>query len=380
MAYITTANANSIIYKTDIKSLDLKGSVYKTPIYFFNKLEINRLLVLKELLSDSERFLSEYYTPIKVKDTLNYVYEGKAPAYHKSSNCQRLNSDYENFKIPDSIKEAGIAEVVKFRKWFKENKYLISKPDVFVARLQMRWGIVTNPENINKENSGFTQFDDYTPIEVEEKIDDLIKLAGNLYRKNTAILKKYNKYSYLGERNEPLEDNDTGFPDSKVKAVLREFEKEIKKPLKPLLTAYYRITLNPDLNLHENVLKQLGFTPCSHCYGERELTEGGIKKTDANLPDTFLETFTMIQEGKSIEEISTLRELTTETIIKHIIKIAEIYGTKKLLSVRPNQNIISKVNNAIVRIGSREKLRPIFDTLNEEIPYNDIRLSLLFID
>jgi hypothetical protein len=380
MAYITTANANSILYKTEIKSLDLKGSVYKTRIYFFNKLELNRLLLLKELLSDSERFLSEYYTPIKVKDTLNYVYEGKAPAYHKSSNCQRLNSDYENFKIPDFIKESGVAEIIKFRKWFKENKYLISKPDVFVARLKMRWGVVTNPENINKGNSGFTQFDDYTPIEVEEKIDELIKLAGDLYRENTSILKKYNKFSYLGEKNEPLKDNDTGFTDAKVKEVLRQFEMEIKKPLKPLLVAYYRITLNPDLNLHENVLKQLGFEPCGHCYEEKEITKGGMKKADDNLPNTFLETLSLIKKGKKIEEISSLRELTKETIIKHIIKIAELHGPQYLLPVRPNRDIISKVKNAIQIIGSREKLRPIYDFLNEEISYDEIRLSLLFID
>lgn len=380
MAYITTANANSIIYKTEINSIDLKGSVYKTPIYFFNKLEINRLLALKKLLSESENFLSEYYKPIKVKDSLTFVYEGKKPAYHKSSNCERLNSDYENFKIPESIKESGIAEVVKFRKWFKENKYLISKPEIFVARLQMQWGIVTNPENTNEKNTGPTKFDDYTPIEVEEKIDELIKLAGNLYHKNSAILKKFSKYSYLGERNEPLKDNDTGFSDSKVKEVLREFEREIKKPLKPLLLAYYRITLNPDLNLHENVLKQLGFIPCGHCYEDKEMIKVGLKKTEDNFLDTFIETFNLIQEGKSIEEISSLRVLTTETIIKHIIKIAELKGTKKLLSVRPNLEIISKVKNAILTIGSREKLRPIYDTLNEEISYNDIRLSLLFID
>ena len=132
MAYITTSNALHIIYKTDIKSLDLDGAVYKKKIFFFSKFEENSLLAIQELLKDPDKYFTEIYKPVVVKDTHKLVYEGKPPAYHKAIDCPRISANYENFEIPEAIREKGVDEVVKFRKWFEENKHLLDKPDVFV--------------------------------------------------------------------------------------------------------------------------------------------------------------------------------------------------------------------------------------------------------
>ncbi|SVE05208.1 uncharacterized protein METZ01_LOCUS458062, partial [marine metagenome] len=50
MSFITLANTNKIIYSSDIKNIDLEGSIYKIPIYFFSKYEENALLAIQELL------------------------------------------------------------------------------------------------------------------------------------------------------------------------------------------------------------------------------------------------------------------------------------------------------------------------------------------
>lgn len=379
MAYITEANAKNIIAKTEIKSLNLEGVLYKNSIYFFNKLEKNWLLALKELFSDSEKFFSEYYEPQKTKDTYTYIYEGRPPAYHLVYDCQRLYSDYENFEIPEAIKVKGKEEVKKFRMWFSENRYLLSKPDVFVARLKMRWNIDTNPNAINKSNSGSEVFMNYKTHDLIQKIDALIKLAGELYHDNTIILSKYNKHSYLGYKIEPLSDNDTGFSDSDVKEVLKEFETRVKKPLKDLLVQYYRVKLNPKLDLYETVLKQLGFQPCQLCHSENLITNDIVSNKVNELSKTVNETFLMIKQGLGIEEIASSRQLTVSSIISHIEQIAKIIGTDDLSKIKPTDRVISDVKKAITKIGGADKLRPIYEVLNEEISFSDIKISLLFI-
>ena len=283
MAYITISNAMHIIYKTDIKSLNLEGSVYKTKIYFFSKFEENSLIAIQELLKDPEKFLAEIYKPIVVKDTHKFVYEGKPPAYHKTIDCQRISSNYENFEIPEAIRIKGIDEVINFRKWFEENKYLLDKPDVFVMRLELHWGIVTNPTAIKRDNSGWTEIVNYNLEEIEQRIDELIREAGRYFNesdKNRIILKRFNKYTHLAYHEEPIENNDTGYSDEIVKALLKDYNTKIKRPIKKLLIEYYRLTLNPDLKLEGNLLNQLGFKPCGQCCDGNNDTE-----TITDLPD-----------------------------------------------------------------------------------------------
>ena len=200
MAFITLANANKIIYRSDLNGIDLSGEIYKIPIHFFSKYEEKSLLAIQELLKNPERYFTEIYVPYKTVDTYSYVYEGNKPCYHARNTCSRLHSKYENFEIPQEIKERGYAQVVEFRRWFETVKHLLDKPDIFVARLHLRWGIKTNPKAISAENSGIKEIDNIDIQELEKRIDLLIKDAGRYYydtNKNTAILHRFSKYTFL---------------------------------------------------------------------------------------------------------------------------------------------------------------------------------------
>jgi hypothetical protein len=276
MAYITTSNALHIIYKTDIKSLELGGAVYKKKIYFLSKFEENSLLAIQELLKDPDKFFTEIYKPVVLKDTYKLVYEGTPPAYHKAIDCPRITANYENFEIPEAIREKGVDEVVKFRKWFEENKHLLDKPDVFVMRLELRWGVVTNPKAIKRDNSGWTEVENYKLEELENRIDELLRESGryfNASEQNRVILRQFNKFTFLAYRDGPIDNNVTGYSDQVVKALLKDYNNKIKKPLKRLLIEYYRLTLNPDLKLEGILLDQLGFKPCGQCYDKYNVTE-----------------------------------------------------------------------------------------------------------
>jgi hypothetical protein len=271
MAYITLANTNKIIHESDL-NVELKGDIYKLPIYFFSKYEVNALLAIRELLEHPEHFFTRIYKPYKPKDTFRYIYEGKAPSYHEKSDCPRLQSNFKNFEIPSQIVELGTDAVIEFRKWFEENKHLLETPDKFVFRLMAKYGIQVNPKSINYENSGYAEMQNEDLNGLEEKIDGLIKAAGRFYyqsEKNKDILKVFSKKSYYANKNGDIVENNTGYSDQEVRSLLREYEEKFKKPLKRMLITYYRLKFNPDIKMEGHFLEALGFKPCGHCINER---------------------------------------------------------------------------------------------------------------
>lgn len=271
MAYLTKSNSLRIIAKIDFRQIgNLEGEVYKKPIYFFSNYEINNLLGLRELLKDPEKFIKEYYVPVENADSFRYVYEGSKPAYHSKPNCERLNSNYRNFEIPEEIRNRGAEEVQNFRTWFKKNQYLLEKIDVFVARLQIAFGVIMDPKSIDYKNSGVEVKENLNLEELEIRINKYISDAGKYFNqadnKKKEIIRRFQKNTYLAYSSKEIESNNTGFSDDVIKKFLKEYDAHFKRPIKDLLLEYYRVLHNPDLKFEGNLLEQLGFRPCGICH------------------------------------------------------------------------------------------------------------------
>lgn len=267
-AYITSHNAHKIVTRNNFKNLQLEGEIYKYKLYLFSKYEENSLLAVQELFKNPEKYFNQIYDPMIVIDSKKYVYKEKQPAYHTSDECQRLHADFSNFELPQAIIERGDAEIERFRTWFIENRYLLERPDAFVMRLKLAFNIEYNPKSINYENSGFSQFKNYSIGELENEIDSLIKEAGRYYyadKKNTTILKAFGKLSGIAFSNKPLFNNYTGYCDDNVKEFLKDYHLKFKVPLRKLLIEYYRIKLNPKLEFAESIMEALGFRKCESC-------------------------------------------------------------------------------------------------------------------
>lgn len=270
MAYITKSTYKSILFNWDIEESKVSHRrIYKSPIYMFNNKEEHELRVLQEILENSDDFFQFAYKKQTSVDTYNYVNEGKTPRYHLKIDCPFLKSDYENFEIPNEIKEKGKESVKEFRKWFKSVEELFRKnKGAFAERLRAKYGILVSIKSITKDNSGVTIKENYNVNELEEDIDKLIKSSGRFFyksNKHTAILKQYSKFSYLGFSSEELSNNNTGYLENEVKDILKEYETTFKRPLKAMLEEYYQIKLNPEISFQGNLLDTLGLKPCFNC-------------------------------------------------------------------------------------------------------------------
>lgn len=269
MAYITIANANGIVFGSDLESIDVSREVYKIPIHFFNRYERNALLAIQELLEDPQKYFDSVYVPHNPVDSLKYVYEGLAPCYHKYSCCPRLASDYLNYEIPEEIRKKGNDTVLEYRKWFKSVTHLLEdKQDQLRVRLFNRWGI-KELNIITRNNSGVTIVENFTIEEIETEIDNLIKSAGRFYynnQKNKIILGRFSKRTHLAYKEDDIPDNDTEYSSSEIKELLLYFDSEFKKPTKKYLLEYYRLKLNPEIEMDGSFLECLGFKQCGYCH------------------------------------------------------------------------------------------------------------------
>ena len=229
-AFITKSNLNSIVTSLEeieqLNSAD-KTALYKHPIYFLHKNEIDRLLKQREFLKDPENVF-KIYKKKKSVDSKKYIFEGAKPAYHTRKDCINLNSNFNNYEIPTEIQEKGDAEIEKFRKWFKSNQiYLSEKPDLFSLKLQIAFGLSIVPVVINHDNSGLTELDNLNLNDLEERIDSIIKAAGTFYKDNPdkqTIIKRFQKLTFLAYTKNEIKLNDTNYTDDELKSFLYEYD------------------------------------------------------------------------------------------------------------------------------------------------------------
>jgi hypothetical protein len=285
MAYITKSNSKRILRKINLSQISgVEGEVYKKPIYFLSNYETKYLLLMQSLLKDPEKFAIEVYQPVTNKDTLTYVYESEQPpAYHTNKDCEKLHASFKNFQIPFEVKqrvqEQGGEELVKlqvlkFRDWFKKHFDLFQKDSQgFLRRLDIDWNIQRSVSEIDKENSGTENIENYRLEDLEKEIDKIISEAGKFFNSNPDkqnIIRRFQKLTFLAYKSNPIDKNDTGFSDEELKKFLQFYDEKFKKPVKKFLIEYYRVKYNPELSFEGELLERLNFKECSLCNGTAE--------------------------------------------------------------------------------------------------------------
>ena len=93
----------------------------------------------------------------------------------------------------------------------------------------------------------------------------------------------------------------------------------------------------------------------------------------------------MVDEGLSLKEIAKERELSLGTITTHLIIIADKYPSTNLSRFKPDKKVLAQVKKARNKVLKESKgentisLKPIFEMLEGEVTYQEIKLSLVFL-
>ena len=86
-----------------------------------------------------------------------------------------------------------------------------------------------------------------------------------------------------------------------------------------------------------------------------------------------------VKEGRSIKEIADLRSISETTVQSHI---AHLFSINKLTDVEQfvSKENLKRVRSYLSNNPKPEALKPIFESLNGEVSYGEIRIVLSLSD
>lgn len=252
MVFITKANHKKLlgcVRSGQIEGLDF-GDLYKVDLCILSKYEKIWLAKAREFFRNFDMFVHEVYLRREVEDTYTYLYEGTHPSFHCDYKCEVLHSKYNNVSIPDEIIKRGKVSVVKFRRWFEENKKL--EGEKFIFALKMEFNIFDpNLKYFESPNSGVDEFENINLEEVVGKIDDILNKADRYF----GALSEYQQREIM--------DAERFNADSNNESVI--IWRQLKKDLKKNMLVYFRVKFNPELTFVSTLLEQIGFRQCQKC-------------------------------------------------------------------------------------------------------------------
>jgi ATP-dependent DNA helicase RecQ len=92
---------------------------------------------------------------------------------------------------------------------------------------------------------------------------------------------------------------------------------------------------------------------------------------------TYIETLDLYKEGYLLNDLAEKRNLSTVTIISHLVKLKEDghdIDLKALIDKKAYNTIIQAAQE--IQAGKKDPLKPLFELLNEQFDYGQIRLAM----
>jgi ATP-dependent exoDNAse (exonuclease V) alpha subunit len=123
--------------------------------------------------------------------------------------------------------------------------------------------------------------------------------------------------------------------------------------------------------LHEKFLKEQGGSVTELAVEEEEEVQ---EKTASHIV-----TKTMLNEGKTLQEVALERKLSLDTVLGHIEKLREYKEDVTLDHTLPKKKEFDKIAKTFEKLDTR-KLTPVYDALGGKVTYQDIRLVRAYLN
>lgn len=114
---------------------------------------------------------------------------------------------------------------------------------------------------------------------------------------------------------------------------------------------------------------------CSQKVSTPHISQNSTSSGSKNQPKTWEVTYEMYRSGKSIQEIAIERGYTIDTISNHLLRYVESEDLDAHEFV--SEDIINKVRQFKTDNPESEGLKPIFDSFDGNVSYNEIRFALM---
>ncbi|MCI7718419.1 hypothetical protein ACLSYY_04125 [[Pasteurella] aerogenes] len=279
MFYITKAN-----YHTLLNSLELnipfnrneekeyfwgsKMTSFDLDLSYFTFEEAKALLISDLLFSDTKSALNSMLIKKVYKDQRKWVFQLGTPSYHISGDCERLQSDFINVRVPKSMQLRGNHEIEQYRAYFIDNfaKYGRSEnkidPIVFCRKLIELFKLTESAKEMEQfylrreyySNSGVEEFNLTLNFEKEaNEINSLIEVFNELVKDVEPSISRF-AYSYTKKD-----------VDSEEYAQLKTIFEQRKALWARILNFHFRKLAKEGFDLNEKIFELVGFQTCKKC-------------------------------------------------------------------------------------------------------------------
>lgn len=296
MAFITTAVYNKLVRSKGNHTTKVPNDLYQELEYHFG---ISQVLSQYELglLNEHIRICSSVYEEENKKlflypkqDQFLYVFETiGAYKYHLFEDCIYLNNDFNNYEVPEEVRERGVELVSQYRDWFVGNGFDKIQGDEkdIISKITFRYNTSFAPKNglppLNESNELIVSLKNstyknsqkyYSLVKVQSKIKKYSHQFKIQFSNKTILnLMKYSHYVYFSKSD----------IESKVSELTSDvflknygFEKLIEKfkeanRIKYVIIEELKLYINfrcgfKSNNFLREVLESYGLVCCKSCY------------------------------------------------------------------------------------------------------------------
>lgn len=308
MAFVTNSTFNLLTSKIgQLISVDFDDSLDfytnnifsdKRTYFLFNKLELSKLFTAKSILEDEKKFINIYFSELNIReDNKLFVFsKGGKYKFHLYEDCESLNKDYVDFRVPEEIRDTGDDAINDFRNWFVQNNFkdkYLQNFENFVDNKELDKYVVSLYNNLFPSKYNIKKLhDDYifatemkssgkTEIKQNLQLNELLSFIDfSMVKRDILInkgdvIKRLTKYDWMLDKDRTqIEDTISekihpsfikNYGYNKLIALWRE-HKEIKDAVYEKLIDYFKTIYKFDEKNFENVdLEALGMAKCRFC-------------------------------------------------------------------------------------------------------------------
>ncbi len=124
---------------------------------------------------------------------------------------------------------------------------------------------------------------------------------------------------------------------------------------------------------------------------ERQNIKEGKPSHSAYVTSTYTKTKNLIEKSDTLIKLATNRGIGKGTIVQHLAHIIAEDKEIDINKYKPKEEIFSKVDDAVLKLKTKKlkehfseegtlRLKPVYEALNGDVSYDDIRVCLLFLD
>ncbi len=177
----------------------------------------------------------------------------------------------------------------------------------------------------------------------------------------------------------------------RVDPLILHIDDRIKQASKKAADSIETLTTESLEKLFESHISQLGgIVSKEKIDEEKQNIKEGKPSHSAYVTPTYIKTKNLIEKSDTLIKLATNRGLSKSTIVQHLARIKEENPDIDINKYKPKNGLFERVDDVVLKLKTKNikenfsddgrlRLKPVFEALDGEVSYDDLRVCMLFL-